>query len=158
MAGEMCASRSSVRHRQRPSQRPLHGIEESLYVWRWTKGGDHDAPSSSSIRGIRVRVSSRGVRPIRRSALGHKWRRSAEKAGVEGFTPHDLRHYAASVMIDQGTSIKACSTIWGTPRRVRRSTPTPICGPESEEVTRRALDAGLSAIASHPRHDAIAEG
>ncbi len=33
--------------------------------------------------------------PIRRSALGHVWRRAATSARVEGFTPHSLRHYAA---------------------------------------------------------------
>jgi integrase len=44
--------------------------------------------------------------PIRRSALGHLWRRAAVKVEVEGFTPHDPRHYAASVLIDQGASVK----------------------------------------------------
>jgi len=66
--------------------------------------------------------------PIRRNALGHLWRRAAAKAGVEGFTPHDLRHFAASVLIDQGASVKAGNATWGTPRRRRRSTCTPICG------------------------------
>ena len=45
--------------------------------------------------------------PIRRNALGHLWRRAAIKVGIVGFTRHDLRHYAASVLIDQGASIKA---------------------------------------------------
>jgi integrase len=45
--------------------------------------------------------------PIRRNALGHIWRRAATKANVERFTPHDLRHYAASVLIDNGASVKA---------------------------------------------------
>ena len=29
--------------------------------------------------------------PIRRNALCHLWRRAATKAGVVGFSPHDLR-------------------------------------------------------------------
>jgi len=45
--------------------------------------------------------------PIRRNAFGHIGRRAATKAGVGGFTPHDLRHCAVSELIDQGASVKA---------------------------------------------------
>jgi integrase len=66
--------------------------------------------------------------PIRRSALGHLWRRAAAKAGVSGFTPHDLRHYAASVLIDQRASVDAVQRHLGTPRRRPPSTHMPISG------------------------------
>ena len=61
-------------------------------------------------------------------------------------------------MIDQGTSIKAVQHHLGHASASTTLDTYAHLWPESEEVTMRALDAGPSAIASHPRHDAIAEG
>jgi integrase len=96
--------------------------------------------------------------PIRRSALGHLWRRAATKAGLEGFTPHDLRHYAATVLIHQGASVKAVQRHLGHSSATTTLDTYAHLWPDSEDVTRRALDAGLATVASRPRHDAIAEG
>jgi integrase len=95
--------------------------------------------------------------PIRRNALGHLWRRAADKAGVSGFTPHDLRHYAASVMIEQGASVKAVQRHLGHASATTTLDTYAHLWPDSEDVTRRALDAGLAAIASPPRHGVTAE-
>jgi integrase len=94
--------------------------------------------------------------PIRRSALGHLWRRAAVKAGVEGFTPHDLRHYAASVLIDQGASVKAVQRHLGHSSAMTTLDTYAHLWPDSDDVTRRALEAGVAAIASPPRHGAVA--
>ncbi len=91
--------------------------------------------------------------PIRRNALGHIWRRAAIKAGVEGFTPHDLRHYAASVMIAHGTNVKAVQRHLGHASATTTLDTYAHLWPDSDDVTRRALDAGLAAIASPSRHD-----
>ena len=96
--------------------------------------------------------------PIRRNALGNLWRRAATKAGVEGFTPHDLRHYAASVLIDQGASVKAVQRHLGHSSATTTLDTYAHLWPDSEDITRRALDAGLAAVASFSRHEAIAEG
>ena len=66
--------------------------------------------------------------PISRNALGHMGRRSAERSGLKGFAPHGLRHYAASVMIDQAPASRLYNTISGTHQRRRLSTPMPVCG------------------------------
>lgn len=84
--------------------------------------------------------------PIRRNALGHIWRRAAARAGVEGFTPHDLRHYAASVLIDQGASVKAVQRHLGHASATTTLDTYAHLWPESEEVTRQALSAGLSRV------------
>jgi len=91
--------------------------------------------------------------PIRRNALGHIWRRGAVAAGVAGFTPHDLRHYAASVLIDQGTSVKAVQRHLGHASATTTLDTYAHLWPESEEVTRRALEVGLAAIVSPVCHD-----
>jgi integrase len=41
------------------------------------------------------------------------WTTAARRAGVVGFTPHDVRHFSASVHIDQGASVKAVQEFLG---------------------------------------------
>jgi integrase len=96
--------------------------------------------------------------PIRRNALGHAWRWAATSAGVGDYTPHDLRHYAASVLIDQGASVKAVQRHLGhRSAKVTLDTYAHLW-PESEEVTRRALSVGVSAIVSPVCHAEPAAG
>jgi integrase len=95
--------------------------------------------------------------PVRRNALGHMWRRAATRAGVEGFTPHDLRHYAASVLIDQGASVKAVQRHLGHASATTTLDVYAHLWPDSEDVTRRALDAGLAAVVSSVCHGDVAE-
>jgi integrase len=90
--------------------------------------------------------------PIRRSAIGHIWRRAATKAEVVDRSPHDLRHYAASVMIHQGASVKAVQRQLGH----GSATTTLDCyahlWPDGDEITRKALDAGLAHVVSPTCH------
>jgi integrase len=71
---------------------------------------------------------------------------------VDGFTPHDLRHYAASVLIDQGASVKAVQRHLGHSSATTTLDTYAHLWPDSEDVTRRALDAGLAAIVSPVCH------
>jgi integrase len=91
-------------------------------------------------------------RPIRRSDINDVWRRAAKAAGVNGFTPHDLRHFAASVLIDQGASVKAVQRHLGHSSAATTLNVYAHLWPDAEDVTRRALEAGLAAFASPPRH------
>lgn len=50
--------------------------------------------------------------PLRPSTLWMAWSRAARAAGTEA-TPHDLRHYFASVLIRSGLSIKAIQRLLG---------------------------------------------
>ncbi len=96
---------------------------------------------------------------IRRSALGHIWRRAAIKVNDDAAakklppvivdrTPHDLRHYAASVLIHMGASVKTVQKQLGH----ASATTTLDCyahlWPDGEDNTRKALDAGLSQVVS----------
>lgn len=90
--------------------------------------------------------------PIRRNALGHLWRRATEKVGVVGFTPHDLRHYAASVMIEAGCSVKVVQHHLGHAKASTTLDTYAHLWPDSEDTTRRVLDAGLERIVSHTCH------
>jgi len=92
--------------------------------------GEASATSGEQGRADGLLLTDSKGDPIRRNALGHLWRRAATGAKVVGFTPHDLRHDAASTTLD------AYAHLW----------------PDSEDTTRRVLDAGLERVVSHASH------
>ena len=116
--------------------------------------GQHFEKFGTGVDGL-LFTDSKGY-PIRRNALGHLWRRAAEKAGVVGFTPHDLRHYAASVMIEAGSSVKVVQHHLGHAKASTTLDTYAHLWPDSEDTTRKVLDAGLGRIVSHACHaDAV---
>ena len=96
--------------------------------------------------------------PIRRNAIGHIWRRAAKVAGVVDRSPHDLRHYAASVMIDQGQSVKAVQKQLGHKNASTTLDTYAHLWHDAEDVTRAALDAGVAQLVSPACHDSAAKG
>ena len=91
--------------------------------------------------------------PIRRSAMGHAWRRAAPAAGVVGYSWHDLRHYAASVMIAEGASVKAVQKQLGHENASTTLDTYAHLFPDAEESTRNALAAGIAQIVSPLCHE-----
>ncbi|WP_280256985.1 tyrosine-type recombinase/integrase [Nocardia abscessus] len=67
-------------------------------------GGRPDAEVFTSRRGAVLRV-----RNMRRSW----WDRAAKAAGLDGLTPHELRHTAASLAVSQGASVLALQRMLG---------------------------------------------
>jgi integrase len=134
-----CKTESSVRTIPVP-QALLDVLAQHLEVW----------PSGPD--GL-IFTDSKGD-PIRRNAIGHVWRRAATSCGVTGRSPHDLRHYAASVMIDQGASVKVVQRQLGHMKATTTLDTYAHLWPESEDITRRALDAGLAQIVSPSCHEA----
>ena len=94
--------------------------------------------------------------PIRRNALGHMWRRAARKvndaaAARDGVrivdrTPHDLRHYCASVLIASGSSVKAVQKHLGHASATTTLDTYAHLWPDGEDATRAALAAGLDGV------------
>ena len=62
-------------------------------------------------------------------------------------------HYAASVLIDQGASVKAVRRHLGHASATTTLDTYAHLWPESEEVTRRALGTGLQNVVSQACHD-----
>lgn len=96
--------------------------------------------------------------PIRRDYLGSIWRRAAKVAKVAGRSPHDLRHFAASVMIEQGASVKAVQRQLGHEKATTTLDVYAHLWPNSEDTTRRALDAGMTHVVSQMCHGQASEG
>jgi integrase len=85
--------------------------------------------------------------PIRRQRWNEIWNRAAQAADLPpGATPHDLRHYYASLLIAKGGSVKAVQVM------LRHRTATETLNtyahlwPEDNALVRRAVDAELSAV------------
>jgi integrase len=56
--------------------------------------------------------------PLRNTNFRRRhWDKAVAAAGLDGLTPHDLRHTAASLAVGAGANVKACSGCSGTPRR-----------------------------------------
>ena len=92
--------------------------------------------------------------PIRRDQLGYAWRVAAKAAGIVDRTPHDLRHFAASVMIENGASVKAVQRQLGHEKATTTLDTYAHLWSDAEDVTRRALEVGVAAVVSHACHEA----
>ena len=77
--------------------------------------------------------------------------------GVDGFSPNDLRHYAASVLIDQGASVKAVQRHLGHASATTTLDTYAHLWPDSEDVTRRALAVGLEGFDGFDVGDAVVD-
>ena len=86
--------------------------------------------------------------PIRRNHAGRIWRAAAKRAGVEGRSFHDLRHYCASVLIDSGASVKVVQHHLGHAKASQTLDVYSHLWPEDEDRTRTVLEGALRAAVS----------
>ena len=84
------------------------------------------------------------AKPITRSIIGHHWRRAAKRAGVVGFTYHDLRHVTASLLISKGASVKVVQRYLGHSSAATTLTVYAHLWPDDTELVRTALDEALT--------------
>jgi Phage integrase family len=66
--------------------------------------------------------------PIQQHPFAAMWKTARRRAGLPAWvTPHDLRHYYASLLIRSGASVKVVQSAWDTPAPRRRSMCTGTC-------------------------------
>ena len=92
--------------------------------------------------------------PVRRNYAGRLWRAAARRAGVEGRSFHDLRHYCASVLIASGASVKVVQHHLGHATASQTLDVYSHLWPEDEDRTRTALEVALRAAVSPACHEA----
>lgn len=87
-------------------------------------------------------------RPIRRNSFGAAWQRGRRAAGLpEWATPHDLRHFYASLLIHHGLSVKAVQSRLGHESAMVTLDTYGHMWPDSDDDTRSAVDDVLGARA-----------
>ena len=84
--------------------------------------------------------------PVPRNRFAEIWRAAATTAGLPvSATFHDCRHYYASLLIRQGESVKVVQARLGHASASETLDTYSHLWPDSEDRTRRAIDAVLSA-------------
>ena len=103
-------------------------------------------------------VGGTGTLPPHQNSVSERWRTTCKRAGVQGFTLHDLRHFYASGLIAAGCDVVTVQRALGHAQASTTLNVYAHLWPDPEDITRRALDAGLAAIVSPPCHGAAEEG
>jgi integrase len=90
--------------------------------------------------------------PIQQHPFAAMWKTARRRAGLPAWaTPHDLRHYYASLLIRSGASVKVVQSRLG---HASATTTLDVYGhlfPDEEDRTRAAVDAVLGNFADSPR-------
>ncbi len=81
--------------------------------------------------------------PVRRGTFYDSWKPSARRAGVDA-TPHDLRHFYASLLIRHGESVKVVQARLGHATAAETLDTYSHLWPDAEDRTRAAIDAVLN--------------
>lgn len=90
--------------------------------------------------------------PIRRTRFSDLWRPATVAAGAPAGTGfHDLRHYYASLLIRHGESVKVVQARLGHASATETLETYAHLWPDSEDLTRQAVDEVLGARAVPPR-------
>ena len=78
--------------------------------------------------------------PIRSNGFQTVWSRACRRAGVEGVTFHDLRHFYASALIASGCSVVAVQKALGHATATETLNTYSHLWPSDEDRTRQAID------------------
>jgi integrase len=90
--------------------------------------------------------------PVRRDAFAAVFERGRGVAGIPSWaTPHDLRHYYASLLIRQGLSVKAVQQRLGHASAKTTLDTYGKLWPDDDDRTRDAVDAEFRILADSPR-------
>jgi integrase len=79
--------------------------------------------------------------PPHQNTVGHRWRTTLRKAGLEGLTFHDLRHFYASGLIAQGCDVVTVQRALGHGSATTTLNTYAHLWPTAEDRTRNAAEA-----------------
>lgn len=89
--------------------------------------------------------------PLRRGRFNEVLQAACQRVGVIGLTFHDFRHYYASLLIRQGESVKVVQSRLGHASAQETLDTYSHLWPDSEDLTRRAVDHVLGSALSEGR-------
>lgn len=92
---------------------------------------------------------------IRRNRFGEVWRRTVKALPFECSGPHQLRHHYASVVIAHGCSVKIVQSCLGHATASETLDTYSHLWPNSQDETRRALEAARSELTGTGANEAV---
>ncbi len=111
-----------------------------------------DAAGRTRTETVRLVFTDERGRPYRRTRFAEVWRDAAEAADLpKGLTPHDLRHYYASLLIRHNLSVKVVQSRLGHATAAETLDTYAHLWPDAEDRTRAAVDAVLGTPADSVR-------
>jgi integrase len=107
-----------------------------------------DAAGRTRTDTVRLVFTDERSRPYRRTRFAELWRDAASAANLpRALTPHDLRHYYASLLIRHNLSVKVVQSRLGHATAAETLDTYAHLWPDAEDRTRAAVDAVLGAPA-----------
>ena len=111
----------------------------------------HLATYPASAEGL-IFTNSRG-RSVKANSISDQWLASAARAGLpEGSRYHELRHFYASLLIDQGASVKSVQRNLGHSSAMVTLNLYSHLWPDSDDRTRAAVDNVLGGVVAPALH------
>ncbi len=101
-----------------------------------------DHANRATTETVRLVFTTRTGLPIRRGTFYGSWKPAAREAGVNA-TPHDLRHFYASLLIRHGESVTVVQARLGHATAAETLDTYSHLWPDAEDRTRAAVDAVL---------------
>lgn len=92
---------------------------------------------------------------IRRNRFGEVWRRTMKRLPFECSGPHQIRHHYASILIAHGCSVKIVQSCLGHATASETLDTYSHLWPNSQDETRRALDAARSELCERETSEAV---
>jgi integrase len=135
---------------------PKYGSERTVYLAAGLvdlldeHGRDH-CPAGQTDRWL---VAGGADDPPHQNTVGHQWRRACRRAGVEGVTLHDLRHFCASGLIAAGCDVVTVQRALGHAKATTTLNTYAHLWPNAEDRTRHAAADLLAAATTSSPADA----
>jgi len=96
--------------------------------------------------------------PPHQNTIGHAWRKACRRAGVNGVTFHDLRHFFASGLVADGCDVVTVQRALGHAKATTTLNTYAHLWPTAEDRTRNAAAGLMAAVLSSAAADQVRTG
>ncbi len=125
---------------------PKHGSERTVYlapdlVAMLTEHVRLHRPGDDPTRWL---FTGEGQDPPHQNTVGHRWRATLKKTGIEGLRLHDLRHFYASGLIHHGADVVTVQRALGHAQATTTLNTYSHLWPKAEDRTRAAAQSMMT--------------
>jgi integrase len=125
---------------------PKYGSERTIYLAPTLVEmlSEHVGQYVPAAQGDRWLFTGDGRNPPHQNTIGHRWRSTLARAGIDGLKLHDCRHFYASGLIAQGCDVVTVQRALGHANATTTLGTYSHLWPTAEDRTRKAAEAMLT--------------